>query len=61
MLRTMLTRPPDLDQWESERGYPMLAEPVLAHNSEEWRTAAEQKRLLFQRTRHEQKGTASST
>jgi hypothetical protein len=47
MARTMLTRPPDLEQWESERGYPMLAEPVLAHDSEEWRTAAEQKRLAL--------------
>ena len=47
MLRTMLTRPPDLDQWESERGCPMLAGPVLAHNSKEWRIAAEQKQLAL--------------
>ncbi len=41
----MLTRAPDPDRWESERGHPMLAEPVLAHGSEEWLITAEQKRL----------------
>ena len=61
MLKMMLTRSPDLDRWETQRGHPMLEGPVLAHESDEWRKAAEQKRLLLQRTRHEQKGTASST
>jgi uncharacterized protein YbjT (DUF2867 family) len=47
MLKTMLTPAPDLDAWESERGYPLLAEPLLAHDSEEWRVSAEQKRLVL--------------
>lgn len=47
LLKTMLTRAPDLDAWESERGYPLLAEPLLAHDSEEWRVSAEQKRLVL--------------
>ncbi len=47
LLKTMLTRVPDLGQWESERGYPLLKEPVLAHDSEEWRISAEQKRLVL--------------
>jgi uncharacterized protein YbjT (DUF2867 family) len=47
MLRTMLTPAPAPDRWESERGYPLLAEPVLAHDSEEWLTTAKQKRLAL--------------
>ena len=47
MVKTMLTRAPDLDRWESERGHPVLSQPVLAHDSEEWRTAAQQKRLAL--------------
>ena len=44
MLRTILTRAPDLDGWESDRGYPLLPEPVLAHDSEEWMITANEKR-----------------
>lgn len=47
MLRTMLTRAPELDRWESERGYPLLAEPVLAPDSQEWLAAAKQTRLVL--------------
>jgi hypothetical protein len=47
MLKTMLTRLPDLDRWESERGHPMLTQPVLAHDSDEWRTTAQQQRLAL--------------
>ena len=47
MVKTLLRRAPDLDQWESERGYPLLSEPVLAHDSEEWLTTARQKRLAL--------------
>lgn len=47
MLRTMLSSPPDLDRWESERGYPILSEPVLAHDSLEWRITAQQKQLAL--------------
>ncbi len=46
-LKTMLTRAPDLDAWESERGYPLLEEPLPAHDSEEWRISAEPKRLVL--------------
>ena len=48
MIKMMLTRAPDLDRWERERGHPMLKAPVLAHDSEEWREAAEEGRLLLQ-------------
>ena len=47
MVKTMLSPAPDLDQWESERGYPALSEQVLAHDSEEWLTTARQKRLAL--------------
>ncbi len=47
MVKMLLTRVPDLDRWERERGHPMLREPVLAHDSREWREAAEQKNLLL--------------
>jgi len=45
MLKTFLTRVPDLDAWERDQGFPMLNEPVLAHDSEEWRASAEQQEL----------------
>ncbi len=45
MLKTMLARVPNFDQWERDQGFPMLNEPVLAHNSEEWRATAEQQEL----------------
>ena len=48
MIKMMLTRAPDLDRWERERGHPILKAPVLAYDSDEWRRAAEQGRLLLQ-------------
>ncbi len=45
MIRMMLTRVPNFDQWERDQGYPMLNEPVLAQDSEEWRATAEQQEL----------------
>ncbi len=48
MIKMMLTRAPDLDRWERERGHPMLKAPILAHDSDEWRGAAETGRLLLQ-------------
>lgn len=47
MVKTVATRVPDLDRWESERGYPQLDEPVLAHDSEEWRRTARRQRLAL--------------
>jgi NAD(P)H dehydrogenase (quinone) len=40
LARMMLTRVPDFDQWERDRDFPVLNEPVLAHDSPEWRTTA---------------------
>ena len=45
MVKMMLTRVPDLDRWERERGHPLLTDPVLAQDSAEWRTTAEQRLL----------------
>lgn len=36
LLRTMVTRVPDLDAWEAARGHPRLAGAELAHESAEW-------------------------
>jgi len=47
MVKMMLTRAPDLDRWERERGHPMLREPLLAHDSPDWRETAERKELLL--------------
>ena len=47
MVKMILTRAPDFDRWERKRGHPMLREPVLAHDSRDWREAAEQKKLLL--------------
>ena len=47
MVKMMLTRAPDFDRWERQRGHPMLRQPVLAHDSPDWREAAEQQQLLL--------------
>jgi hypothetical protein len=47
MAKTLLRGAPDLDQWESDRGYSLLSEPVLAHDSEHWLTTSRQKRLAL--------------
>ena len=47
MLKTILARVPDLDSWESDRGYPLLSEPVLAHDNAEWLETAKQKKLMI--------------
>jgi hypothetical protein len=47
MARMMLTRAPDLEQWERSQGHPLLADSTLAMESPEWRKAAEQEQLLF--------------
>jgi NAD(P)H dehydrogenase (quinone) len=47
MIRMLCARPPDLDLWEGARGHPLLANPVLAHDSDEWRAAAEAQQLLL--------------
>ena len=47
MLKTAFTRAPDLDAWEAQRGYPLLRDPVLAHDSEEWRGPASRRSLLL--------------
>lgn len=44
-LRTAVARVPDLDRWEREHGFPVLADARLAHDVPEWRAAAEQGRL----------------
>ncbi len=41
MLKTMLTKAPNLDQWEAVRGRPVLANPQLAHHSDAWLATAE--------------------
>ena len=33
MVRMLLSRVPDFDQWERDRGHPMLKQPMLATNS----------------------------
>ena len=47
MVKMMLTRLPDFDRWEAERGHPMLAEPKLAIDNPEWMASAEQQKLAL--------------
>jgi hypothetical protein len=47
MVKMMLTRAPDPDRWARDRGHPILRQPLLAHDSRDWREAAEQKDLLL--------------
>ncbi|MEE8554319.1 MAG: hypothetical protein V3T00_00570 [bacterium] len=48
MIKMLLTRAPDLDRLERERGLPMLEKPVFAKDNHELRVAAEKGRLLLQ-------------
>ncbi len=45
MFRMMLSRVPNFDKWERDKGFPVLNDPVLAHDSEEWRATAERQEL----------------
>ena len=45
MVRMLLRRVPNYDQWERDRGHPMLIEPVLAQDSSQWRATAEKQEL----------------
>ena len=47
MVKMMLTRAPDPDRWAREHDHPMLREPLLAHDSRDWREAAQQKELFL--------------
>lgn len=40
LIRMMMTRPRDLAAWEHDRGYPMIANPELAHENAAWRLQA---------------------
>ncbi len=46
-LRMLLARVPDLDRWEREQNNPLVNTPTLAHDSPEWRAAAEREQLLL--------------
>jgi len=45
LAKMILTPPADLIKWESEKGYPKLKAPLLAHQSAEWRTTASRQEL----------------
>ncbi len=45
LLKMLVTKAPDLDAWERERGYPILNDPVLSQDSSEWRATAERQQL----------------
>ncbi|AFY38369.1 hypothetical protein Lepto7376_2070 [[Leptolyngbya] sp. PCC 7376] len=52
LVKTILTRVPDLDRWESKRDYPLLSNSALAHESDEWREVAQQKQLALIHSGH---------
>ena len=45
MLRMMLTRVPDYDRWERDRGHPQLNAPVIATDNKDWLVSAERQQL----------------
>ena len=47
MVKMMLTRLPDFDRWEAERGHPMLAEPKFAIDNPESMASAEKQKLAL--------------
>ncbi len=42
LFRMMLARPVDLEQWERERGYPLISNATLAHQCDRWAAASEE-------------------
>jgi uncharacterized protein YbjT (DUF2867 family) len=47
VLRMMLARVPDFDAWEQTRDYPLIRNAQLAHESEEWVAASQQRELVL--------------
>ena len=47
MVRMLLSRPPAFDQWEKDRGHPVLKNALLAQDSPEWRASAEKEELFL--------------
>ena len=45
LARIAMARPFDLEQWERERGYPLIERPTLAHECHEWRESSAQGRI----------------
>ena len=45
VLRMLLTRAPDYDQWERMQGHPQLQAPVVATESDEWLASARNQQL----------------
>ena len=45
LMRMLVTKAPDLEAWERERGYPLLDNPVQSQYSAEWRATAERQQL----------------
>ena len=43
MVRMMLSRVPDFDQWELDRGHQKLQRPLLAQDNQDWVATAERK------------------
>lgn len=41
IIRMMLSRVPDFDQWEHDRGHPRLKHPLLAQDNPDWLASAE--------------------
>jgi NAD(P)H dehydrogenase (quinone) len=47
LMRMVVARAPDLDEWERNRGHPQISAPTLAHEDREWTEAALDRRLLL--------------
>jgi len=45
LAKMMLTRLPNFDRWEADRGHPMLSSPSFATDSPEWMQTAQQQHL----------------
>jgi len=45
MMKMLLTRTPNLDDWEHKHGHPLLERPVLAQDNDEWLLSAKKQQL----------------
>ena len=47
LAKMMVTRLPDFDRWEADRGHPMLSQPQFATENSEWMETAERQQLAL--------------
>lgn len=61
LFRMMMAKPFDLDEWERDRGYPLIKNPTLAHECESWRKASARSEINLPELRKIQAAPSDAT